>query len=341
MQIFSKSIFFALTLACTSVSIASESSWIPSCLEGSWIPSFVEDSCSHPYISKVGLSCFAGFENFRGIPDSNVGDNNGAHLGAELTCPVPCLDFYGVGVQVAGSVGAFDFAGRATNVHHKRAIQYQEFLTVGLFIYPGPFCPIGFGIVSDWMFNQNYGIYVQKPTLQQYRAKVSYFLTSNDEMGFWGSYDATKANKLHDYGFIRSKITYRAIGQINFFWRHFFGCGVQSTLWVGSPVRNRLNRLESNRAGKYIVGAELSVSFFDSWELNGKACYMQPGTKKGKPGAREYVSNIAVNLVYYFGGNPHACKSCAWTPYLPIADNSNFFVDVCTKTTNQHGRFKF
>ncbi|MBA3237087.1 MAG: hypothetical protein H0T62_01900 [Parachlamydiaceae bacterium] len=321
MQIFHISIFYALTMACTSMMMAFDYPCIPS-------------------FSEVGLSGFAGFENFRGMADGNVGDNNGAHFGAELVCPLPYLDMYKVGVQLAGSVGAYDFAGRATTYHHKKAIQYQEFLTAGFFIYPSSFCPVGIGIVSDWMFNKNYGIYAQRPTIQQYRAKVSYFMTPNDEMGFWGSYDAKKTHKLYNYGFIKSKLTYRAIGQINLFWRHFFGCGVESTLWIGTPVRNRLNRIQSNRAGKYIVGAELTVPFFDSWAISGKACYMQPGTRKGRVGAREYVSNIAINLIYYMGGNPNIGKSVAWTPYIPIADNSNFFVDVCTKSTNHVGRFK-
>lgn len=324
MQIFTKT-FCALTMTCASFITASEYPWIPS-----W------DLSS----SEIGLSCFGGFESFRGIADSNIGDNNGAHVGAELASPVPYLSNCGIGFQLGGSVGAYDFAGR-TSHHHSEAIQYQEFVTAGFFIYPSAFCPIGIGITSDWMFNQNYGGFAQSPTLQQYRAKVSYFVTPNDEMGFWGSYDGGKVHKVHNFGFIKSRLTYRPIAQLNFFWRHFFGGGVESNVWVGAPFRNRLSRIGSNRPGKYIVGAELSVPFFDSWALVGRGTFMQSGTKKGRLGAREYVSNIAVDLVYYFGGNPNANKSPAWSPYLPLANNSNFFVDVCTKSIDHKSQFNY
>lgn len=282
--------------------------------------------------SDIGLSVFGGVENFRGIPDADAGDNNGAKIGFELAAPLPYLKQYGIGFQVGASCGAFDFAGRAMT-HHQHAIQTQSFLTMGLFVRPEPRMPLSLGIVYDWMFNHRYGVFAESPTLGQVRGQMAYFVGSRDEVGVFGTYDVQKSHQTKKHLAFDFRVTYRPIAQANLFWRHLFGGGVESTIWAGTPLRNRLNRTKSNRPGKYIIGAEIAVPFLESWALIGRACYMQPSTKNGPVASREYASNIAINLVYYFGGDPNRAsgESSAWMPYMPMANNSNFFVDAASK----------
>lgn len=287
-----------------------------------------------PMWDEVSVSVFTGVENFRGIPDSEGGNNNGIYFGFNTALPVPGAGKYGFGFQFGGSCAALDFAGRGWNSRDRKSIQGQEFLTMGFFLQPHPLVPLSAGIVYDLMFNQNYSLFALNPTLHQVRGQIAYFLTSSDEIGFWGAYDVKKTRKIQDFGAFDFEITYRSIAQVNIFWRHLYRNGVESNLWLGTPIRNRLNRKNSNRAGKYIVGLELSVPFLESWLLVGKASYMQPGTHRGILGEREYASSISVNLVYLFGDNPNDCESKAWMPYLPLADNSNFFVDAATQTAN-------
>lgn len=288
----------------------------------------------------IGVSAFVGVDNFRGIPDADAGDNNGALFGFNVATPLPYLKNHGVGFQLGGSYGAYDFAGRG-HTRHNRAIQSQGFLTAGIFIRPQPSLPLSMGIVYDWMFNQNYSIYAENPTLHQLRGQIAYYVTPCDEVGVWGTYDVTKTHKVYKHRTFDYRITYRPISQANLFWRHLFAGGVEATVWLGVPVRHRLNKEHSERPGKYIVGVEMAVPFLDSWALIGRACYMQPGTKSGPLGSKEYTSNIAINVVYYFGGDPNGAEDCAcaaWMPYLPVANNCNFFGDAATKVIkHKHG----
>lgn len=275
-------------------------------------------------------SFFAGFEAFRGLPDADWGDNFGTRAGFQLGGSLPYLEEEGLGFQFGTSVGAYDFAGHSLNHRHLRSIQTQEFITVGAFFKPRPRFPFRLAIAYDWMLNQNYSFYADSPIIEQVRGLVSYFVSPWDECGFWASYDSGKTEKKHRIHDCQYRIAYRAIPQVNFFWRHSFGQGVESTVWVGTPIRNRLYREDSNRAGKYILGIECIVPFFESWAFTGKACYMQPGTSRGAIGAREYAADIVFSLVYFLDKKPISERTL-WKPYLPLADNSNFFVDTALK----------
>lgn len=293
------------------------------------------------YLTDIGVSAFIGVDNFRGIPDADAGDNSGALFGFNVATPLPYLKECGIGFQLGGSYGAYDFAGRA-HTRHNKAIQSQGFVTAGFFFRPQQCTPLSLGITYDWMFNQNYSLYAESPTLQQVRGQLAYYVTSSDEIGVWGTYDVAKVHKVYEHRTFDYRITYRPISQANFFWRHLFSGGVETTAWAGLPTRNRLNQEHSKRPGKFIVGCEITVPFLDSWALIGRACYMQPGTKRGALGSKEYTSNIAINLVYFLGGNS-ACgeknASPAWMPYLPVANNSTFFADVETKVVKHKSGF--
>ncbi|MBA3602214.1 MAG: hypothetical protein H0W50_00880 [Parachlamydiaceae bacterium] len=289
-----------------------------------------------PAWDEIGLSVFGGVENFRGIPDGHGGNNHGICTGFNAGSPVPGFNQYGLGLQLGGSAAVLDFAGRGRTSRNGKSVQGQEFITAGLFLRALPHMPLSIGVVYDCMFNQNYGVYGEDPTLQQVRGQFAYYVSSCDELGVWGTYDIKKTKQIQRYSFYDYKIAFRPIAQANLFWRHLFGNGVESNVAIGYTLRNRLHRYHSNRAGKYIVGLELSVPFLDSWLLVGKASYMQPGTRRGEQGEMDYASNISINVVYFFGGNPNTSESCAWMPYLPLADNTNFLVDSASKVGKIH-----
>lgn len=292
----------------------------------------------------IGFSVAAGADHFRGIPDGERPDNNGVTIALEAATPIPFLKKYGIGFQIGGSYGAYDFAGR--DIRPQKEIQSQGFLTTGLFIRPHPVFPLSCAVVYDWMFNKNFGLHSESPTLEQVRGQVSYYVTPCDEIGVWATYDTKKTRVTEKHATWTFHVIYRPIAQANFFWRHVFGKGVQTTLWAGTPIRNRLYRKDSDRPGKYIVGFEIGVPFYENWALIARAAYMQPGSKRGVLGNKESTNNIAFNVVYYFGGNPSSCESrgnTAWLPYLPLANNSNFFVDENTaiSTPKKMNTFEF
>jgi hypothetical protein len=290
----------------------------------------------NPLWNDIGLSVFGGVENFRGIPDAEGGNNHGICVGFNAASPIPALALRGFGFQLGGSAAVLDFAGRGRPSRNRKSVQGQEFITAGLFIRALPEMPLSMGIVYDCMFNQNYGVYGEDPTLQQIRGQFAYYFTNCDEFGLWATYDLNKTHQIQHYSYYEFDIAFRPIAQANIFWRHLFGNGVESSVSLGYTLRNRLDRYHSNRPGKYIVGLELSVPFLESWLLVGKASYMQPGTKRGIHGQMDYASNISINVVYFFGGNPNTTENCAWMPYLPLADNTYFLVDSVGEVGDIH-----
>lgn len=288
-----------------------------------------------PFFAGLTTQLFFGVDDFRGIPDSDYGDNSGLIVGAQGAAPLPYLDCYGLGLQMGASYGAYDFAGRGFTHRNQKDIQSQGFVTFGFFKRPLHRSPWSAGLAYDVMLNKNFSIYSESPTLTQWRAQLACFFGDFDEFGLWASWSGPTTHKSYRYyDLCGHKISYRAVAQFNFFWRHICENNVETAVWIGVPFAKRLNRTLSEYPGKYIVGGKICVPFGDAWELAGRAQYVQPATKKGPFGSRDYSTNIAIEIGYDFGGNATKSPAAApWTPYLPLANNSNFMVDVKTRTT--------
>jgi len=273
----------------------------------------------------VGMRTFVTVENFRGIPDAEWGDNYGLNIGVTTAFPIPIWREDGIGMQAGVSYGAYDFAGRGFGYKHNREIQSQTFLSIGFFKQMTVCSPWSIGLVCDWMFNKNYGVYAESPSLFQWRGQSAWMFSPQDEVGFWMTYSDTTSHKRHTYHIYTHEISFRPISQLNFFWRHLFCSGVTTNLWAGIPYHERLAYRLSRFPAKFFLGGEIVAPLEEQWQLLARASYAHPDTKRGYQGNKEYGCNIAIELAWNFGYNG---ISQAWSPYLPLANNSNFLVDA-------------
>lgn len=261
------------------------------------------------------------FDMFRGTPDFSFQENTGAYISANFGMPVPLCEDWGLGFQLGGSYGVYDWYGRTeADVNHA---QQQGFLTTGLFRRSACECGINLGLVYDVMFNDNLGHRAHSPTLQQLRFKGGYNLDACNEVGVWGTANLGSVSERVDANHFK----YRAIGQINLFWQHNFDNCAYVMAWAGLPYTSSL-AYTSGRSGSYLFGSRFSVPLDCRWKVSGHFSYMGSRHGAGQEGARGYGANAAIGLTYAFGIPSSSCTCTDIRPYLPVADNTDFLVDA-------------
>lgn len=266
-------------------------------------------------------------------------DNDGAYIGLNVGLPIPGLSCEGIGAQIGGSWGAYDWNGRESSPFgNPRAIQQQLFLTGGLFWKTTCCSGINMGVVYDWMINKYFGAYGMQANMDQIRYQAGFLWDCSDEFGFWGTNPVFTAHRC-PAGVI---VKYRAINQINLFWQHNFdNCGY-AMIWGGVPygkgllfssdnaVTKRVIKYKDQRPGQFTVGFRAGAPLSSCLSVEGHAAYMHPTSfVKGEESQNE-AFNVSIGITYSFGG-AGLCDDCGVRPYLPIADNSNFIVDTNTK----------
>lgn len=258
------------------------------------------------------------FDTFRSLPDGSYSDNTGAYLALNTGLSLSSFTGYGIGTQVGGSYGVYDWSGRANPFGNPRAVQQQGFLTFGVFKKTPYSSGVNLGFAYDLMVNHNFGCFVVDATFSQLRFKVGYQLDCCDEFGFWGTaYLDTNKNDAAE----ESLVKYRAINQLNLFWEHHFSTGAETMIWLGVPYTKSLNK-DSSRG--FIAGASFWVPLNACWSIQGHGSYRYHHSSKRVEVSKGYGSNVSIGIAYTFG-SPSAC----WAkPYLELADNSNFLSDT-------------
>ncbi len=106
-----------------------------------------------------GVQTFVSYDSWKGLSDDGW-QNNGINVGASFGTRLgPWGDAIGLGFQIGGSVGVYDWSG--TDYHN--AVETQGFITYGFFRRPTGQSGWTAGIIQDWMLNQNFGEFSQIP----------------------------------------------------------------------------------------------------------------------------------------------------------------------------------
>lgn len=263
----------------------------------------------------IGGEIFFNMDNFRSLPDGSFGGNTGILGGINLAYLLPSK-IQGIGLQGGGSFGFYDWDSRGST--DSKSIQLQGFATVGIFRYTPSDSGLNAGACYDWSFEGKYGVFELSPTLAQIRGQIGYLIKGGNELGFLGSY-ATQSSYKHVSAI---PIQFRAVSQVNAFWRHIFKNGGETMFWGGSPYTKGL-MYKSGRSGDYIVGARFKAPLTSHLSLQGHGVYMGSRNGSADQESRNYAANVCFGLSYSFGGSKSAAK-----PYMPIGDNSNFIVDT-------------
>ena len=276
--------------------------------------------CGRDADPPCGMIVSAGTDAFKGISDGSLPSNFGAVFG--LNAGTPVLHDFGLGWQSGVSFGAYDLDGHAWELEES---QQQIFLTMGVFRNARQDQKISFGVVYDWMFNNNWGVFTNNPTLGQWRGQIEYAFGNADAIGFAGCLrDRNAVQQLSNL-----VIEDRAINQANLFWHHKFELGADSWLWVGNPGRGRLDTAQGGSLSDCLFGISVQVPLSYRMALYANTSYMHPSAAAGSDASIESTWDVAMGVVWSFGGNAvrHSITGNGWRPYMPLANNSNFLVD--------------
>ena len=265
-----------------------------------------------PFFPIAGDASFA-LDYFRGLPDGSFNGNFGGYASLNLDFGIP---YAGLGAQLGGSYGVYDWDGKSSSPSNSDAVQQQEFATVGFY---RKVCNDGvnFGIVYEWMFNQKFGVFSVDPNVSQVRSQIGYLIKGGNEVGIWGTVNTNTSHKESQ----EIPLKFRAICQVNLFWSHYFKNRGFTMLWAGTPYRRGL-MFTDGRAGRYIAGASFRPPLTPRLSIDGHGVYMGARTFNGNK-SNNYDADVSFAITYSFGGPRPAQKS-----YMSIGDNSNFLVDT-------------
>jgi hypothetical protein len=275
-----------------------------------------------------GVAIFVGYDAFRGVSDDSW-ENNGIHTGVNLgTSLGPISELTGIGFQVGGSAAAYDWSGTDYRPRSTDA-EAQGFLTYGFFRRPNADCAVTGAVVNDWMYNDNFGVYSQNPTLSQWRAQLGYAISAKNEFGVWGTWRMNTDTRNDPVG---GQLQWRAVNQLAGYWHHKWKPGgADTTLYVGAPDQSRLGGAGS--LGSWLVTAAANAPLNDRIALYTFITYMSPSAAAGALGSEEEAWNFSIGVAWY----PHRLARSntvagrCWMPLMPVANNGFFMVD-----TNNH-----
>jgi hypothetical protein len=273
----------------------------------------------------VTIHGFTVVDSWRGVPDGHFQNNNGVKKGVNVGALLPGLAQWGIGAQLGASYGLYRSTGHYTPPNASSEIQQQTFVTAGLFRHATPNVPLAAGFVYDGMINDSYGVFAQSPYLSQFRAQVGYVLNRSDELGFWMTQHGP-SNTHYPDGIATS---WRAINQYNLFWhRNYQSSGADLRFWIGLPEHHRLNG--SGSLGQLILGSYGSVPINERAILYANTSYMMPSAHASAAGSTEDSFYVGFGLAYFVGPKARHTNAAGnpTEPYLPVADNSTFFVDT-------------
>lgn len=266
-------------------------------------------------LSGYSLEVNTSYDHFRGLPDGSWNGNDGALIA--INSGISVYDC--VGLQLGGSYGLYNWNGRGNLVlANPKQIEQIGFVTAGA---SSSFCNFNGGLVYDRLFTKYFGLYDVSPSVDQLRLQLGYSFCC-DEVGIWATHDLTTAHE----NALGIPVSFRTIGQVNLFWSHLFYNCAKATLWIGTPYRNSL-MFSGGRAGTLIAGFSFRAPLTNCLFLDGNGSYMGARRSDGVVQSRNYGSSLCLGLTYIFGGNG-CCECCDGTPYMSIANHSNFFVDT-------------
>jgi hypothetical protein len=271
-------------------------------------------------------SIFVGYDAWRGTPDGGW-ENNGIHAGANYGARLgPLSDWTGIGMQLGGSMGVYNWSGTDYRMSHQDEAQPQGFLTYGFFRKASEDSSWSASVVHDWMFNSNYSVFAENPTLSQWRAQLGYAVSDINEFGVWGTWRLNDDTRTVNFF---GPVTWRPIAQLNPYWRYKWGnWGPETWLWIGVPERDRL--AGNGSLGDYLVGAAANCPLGERVGLYTLVSYMHPSATPGPAAAREDAWNFTIGLAFYPARNArtNTLRSQNWSPLLPVANNGYFLVDA-------------
>jgi hypothetical protein len=281
-------------------------------MQGTNVPPPLCDAApAHSWSWLDTLELFGGLEGSKQPQDFGVNAEFGGRL--HVNWGAPLLPAWGIGVQIGTAVDLTDNAVQVFERLEGNSDRVQEFTTVGIFQRIGA---LNWAVVYDFLEESYYDHF----NLGQVRARLGYHITQCDEIGAWGTIATEKDNGT----FADIPLTLRPIDQASAFWRHTWENCSQTTLWVGGcPGHGQVNLALGDLppvGPRVVFGADLHIPLSDHWAIFGEANFFTP--------ANSGTVDAYLGFCYYIGGTAHGFRERQFSPVLPVADDTDFAVDL-------------
>jgi hypothetical protein len=258
------------------------------------------------------LELFFGVDGSKQPQDFGVNAQFGGRVHANWGAPI--IEGCGLGFQI-GTAGNFsDHAVRVTSQVEGAGSRSQSFTTVGLF--QRSVDGWNWGLVHDFLFQRDYDAI----SLSQWRAQFGFQVTESDEIGLF----AMVPQKHDTAGWGPIAVRLDPITQGRFYWRHTWEYDAETGLWLGvAEGHGRTNVAlgdDSALEESLVFGADVHIPLNDSWALFGQANFICP--------ADTGTVDAFLGFVWHPGRTARGWRRRAFSPVLPVANNTSFSVDL-------------
>ena len=240
------------------------------------------------------LSAFYGYETFRGISDGNW-QNNGLLTGFNFGTRLGQFsDITGIGFQIGGSIGIYNWSGTDYRMRDNNQAETQGFFTMGFFRKASEDRPGFMGVVFDWMVNNNFSVYNETPTLNQWRYYLGLCgqrIVRDRRLGAVHGQSSTR-----DVGGV-GPVTWKAEDQIDLFVHKKWDFGADTSVWIGAPLGNSM--YDGGSLGSFIAGARGDMPLNNLMALYTLVTYMRPAVGPGPAGGEMDEWSFAIGLTVY------------------------------------------
>lgn len=245
----------------------------------------------------------AGYMNSAGIFS---GFNSGFGLGSSR-----------VRGQIGGTYGVYDFKGRDT--FNTQPAEQQSFITSGIYKRSDYCCGdrISWGVVYDQFWADQWGLYSNEVYLGQFRAMSGYAVNERNEIGTWATLHTNNDTLFQVAG---PDVRIRASNQANVYWKHNTAFGGTTTAYVGGVDRADI--------GSWVAGLNGVAPLSRNTSLFGNSTFLFPSSSTGVIGSNELQWNVAMGLMYSFGGKSVSrnISGQPGLPLMPVANNGSFLI---------------
>jgi hypothetical protein len=271
------------------------------------------------------ISLFYAYETFRGVSDGNW-QNNGLNTGFNFGTRLGAFsDLTGIGFQMGGSIGIYNWSGTDYRMQNNDEAETQGFLTMGFFRKATPDSPWVAGLVFDWMINNDFSVYNESPTLNQWRYHLGYDVNDSNEIGIWGTVRGQSSTRVVPF---MGLVTWQSIDQLDAFFHHKWLFGPDTSFWIGVPLGSRLQ--DGASLGAFIAGARGDLPLNNWASIYTVVTYLRPAVGAGPAGGEQDEWSFLVGLTIFprKDARTPTVAGEGWGALLPVASNGTFFVDA-------------
>ena len=258
----------------------------------------------------MNLNYFAGVHGFKGPTDlgrnGNFGFNYGLNWGSPLGDPW-CLG-YQLGVSVVHSNFTGDQVVDIFSGDHRD----QVFFTSGIF-RRATCGGLQWGVVYDLMKDS----YRDNATTGQIRTELSLARPGLHDFGYFGAIGVNNDRmNLPMIDEVITEVSLAPMDVYSLFYRRYFTGGGVGRVWAGFTGK-----------GDGVFGADCTVPLGTSWALENSFTYVAP-KDNGTTGQERESWGVFLRLVWYPGRDASCEINDPYTPFMPVANNTNMLIDA-------------